>query len=60
MDTEKWYMEAADWDDFKSVTLNSTTGLYEYKGQVVNPENVYVIQRNDNGKTTNQIGVFCR
>ena len=50
--------EAADWDDFKSVTLNSTTGLYEYKGQVVNPENVYVIQRNDNGKTTNQIGVF--
>lgn len=50
--------KAADWNDFKSVTLNKTTGLYEYNGQVVNPENVYVIQRNDNGTTTNQIGVF--
>ena len=51
--------QATDWDDFKSVTLNSTTGLYEYKGQVVNPENVYVIQRNDRyGNKTNQIGVF--
>lgn len=54
--------KAADWNDFKTVgnglSLNKTTGLYEYNGQVVNPENIYVIQRNDNGSTTNQIGVF--
>lgn len=55
--------QATDWDDFKTVgnglSLNSTTGLYEYKGKVVNPENLYVIQRNNSwGKKTNQIGVF--
>lgn len=57
----KW--QATDWDDFKTVgnglSLNSTTGLYEYKGKVVNPENLYVIQRNNSwGIKTNQIGVF--
>ena len=57
----KW--QATDWDDFKTVgnglSLNSTTGLYEYKGKVVNPENLYVIQRNNSlGQKTNQIGVF--
>lgn len=55
--------QATDWDDFKTVgnglSLNSTTGLYEYKGKVVNPENLYVIQRNNSlGQKTNQIGVF--
>lgn len=55
--------QATDWDDFKTVgnglSLNSTTGLYEYKGKVVNPENLYVIQRNNSwGIKTNQIGVF--
>ena len=54
--------QAASWDDFKPVTLDTTTGLYKYNGEIVDPENIYVIQRTDStgwgSQTTNQVGVF--
>ena len=54
-DGEKW--RQAERSDFQELKLNEETGYYEYKGKVVNPENIYVLDyvtsvKDSDGNTT--------